>query len=78
MENIDKMAGLLYRAYEEKHVKDRVEIEGLDESFKKLSDMLNDKQRQALHEYDFLELELLIENQKHAIKYILELLCPEF
>ncbi len=77
MYGIEKIAEILYQAYEAKYREKRVEIEGLEESFQKLCGMLNHEQKNALMDYDDLDTEFLIKSQKEVIQYILELLCPE-
>lgn len=77
MENKDVVTELLFRAYEERYVKDSEGLSEREKSFSKLCNMLNKEQRHALHDYDFLDFDFMIENQKQVIKYILELICPE-
>lgn len=76
MENLDKIADLLYITYDKKE--NRVDIpEEYDESFKKVLDLLNEEQKKAFYDYHNEEFCFSVLREKNAIKYILNLMCPE-
>ena len=74
---MDKIAELIYHAYEQKYVKEGLMSDEHHEKFKKFISTLNKQQRDAYYELDFMQLELLIAHETRAIKYMLELLEPE-
>lgn len=76
MENLDKVADLLYNAYDTKQ--NQIDIpKEYDDSFKSVLDLLNEEQRKAFYNYHTEEFCFLVLREKNVIKYILGLLCPE-
>lgn len=76
MENLDKIADLLYITYDK--MENRVDIpEEYDESFKKVLDLLNEEQKKAFYDYHNEEFCFSVLREKNVIKYILNLMCPE-
>lgn len=78
MENLDKVAEILYQAYCEKYRGMPCEPEGLEEGYTNLSKLLENREgKSALDKFDYLHLQMTEMCEKRAILYILELICPE-
>ena len=78
MEEIDlnKLAELFFNCYDRKYKKCELP-ESYSESYLKFVETLNKKQRKLYFDFDLCCMDYHIESQKHAIKFMLDLLCPD-
>lgn len=76
MKYLQKIAEILYHAYEKDTMEEDLSPEGYDEAFKKFIMSLDKNQEELFYEYEAIYLELLIAHETRAIRYVLELLEP--
>ena len=74
--DLDKLADLFFACYERKF--ERLDLpENHSETYKKFAETLSEKQLELYFDFDMADLEYHIASQKHAIKFMLDLLCTE-
>lgn len=74
---MEKIAEVLYNAYDKKFCKIDLSPEGWSDKFKELCQTLSEKQKDLLFVLDRLNMELLTNHEKSAIQFMLELIEPE-
>ncbi len=78
MKCIDLIVELIYAPYEKQYRKERLKgEEKFNEGYKNFSETLNREQGKFFLNFYDMSFELQIRARKHAIKYMLLLLCPE-